>query len=154
MPADVLKYKNDLNQDYIYLCYDMYSESKKEKLKIFKEEKSSEKNWWDEIFERSIVKPRTLEVIREIKLTHYDIELERYNKAKSLFNEKLHELKQKYSGKYVGIAEDHIEIGDNREEVKKSIIEKIGYVSMYIAKIGDDNKKVYKYKPHRKLLTK
>lgn len=78
--------------------------------------------------------------IKQSGKTHYEKEVENLNKAKRYFNEKLPEFKEKYSGKYVGVAESQIIVGNSFDEVKEKIYDQIGYVSMYIKKIGEEPK--------------
>ena len=149
MITDIAKCKNDYSSYYLQLSPDWIKEFKKEK--PIKEEKSFPEEWWKNIFENKFVEREFHFVSKfETNRTHYENELEKYNRAKELFQENLPELLEKHRGKYACAIEGRIEIGDNKEELLKKVIKKIGFISMYIAKIGDEKRTIrYKVSPKR-----
>lgn len=149
MIADMTRCKNDYFPYYLQLSPDWVKEFKKEKL--IGEEKSFPKEWWKNIFENKIVEREFHFVSKlETNRTHYENELEKYDKAKEFFQDRLPELLKEHRGKYACSIEGRIEIGENKKELLKRVIKRVGFTSMYIAKIEEDKKaKKYKLRPKR-----
>lgn len=142
MIADTIRYKNRYSSDYYYLQLDFpdcHSKFKKEK--SAREEKSCRGEWWE-----LVLSGEKLSSVSESEAnkTHYEVELEKFEKAKKFFQEKLPELLETHRGKYACSVEGHILIDNDKSELKEKAIKEFGYHSMYISKIDDVNKTTYK----------
>lgn len=153
MANGTLKYRNHTDRKYYYLCPEKPKVIKKKRGVLSKELEVFKGNWWDDICVYEIVMP-TFEPLQEIKPSHYELEMEKFDKAKELFLSNLPELLEKHKGKYACAIQGNILIGENKDKLREEAIEKYGYHSMYVAKIGEDKKKKYHYKPFLKIAVK
>ncbi len=89
----------------------------------------------------------------ELPTERFKTELENYKKAKKQFIEQLPKLLKNHYGKFAAVSQGHIEIGDDRKSLRNLMIEKYGYTSMYMGKIGE-KKRIIKDRRRPKLIKK